>query len=344
LDTSWAAVVLNSAPVSTVYGVPVRGDAGVAVEKRGPPAAAIPIAHAGATLGRIECGPRKDGAFLDEDRRLLDYFAARVAAAVHNVVLSAELSTQVDVVRQQAAELSASRERVVHAQDSERRRIQRDLHDGVQQEVVALGATLGLARQRLGRGDVTGATEILDDLERNIATLLHDVREFAYAIHPSVLSDQGLLEAVEAHAARLPIAMVVRAEPSLRRVRFPAHIETTAWYGLAEALSNVVKHADATQVVVRLQKPDHLLTVAIEDNGRGFEPTQPRGLGLDGLADRLDIVGGHMTIDSAPGRGTAVTLEIPLRESASRIPATPAERRHQTIPTQPARPEVVVDG
>jgi signal transduction histidine kinase len=138
--------------------------------------------------------------------------------------------------------------------------------------------------------------------------------------------------------------MVVRAEPSLRRVRFPPHIEATAWYGLAEALSNVVKHAEATQVVVRLQRPHHRLTVAIEDNGRGFELTQPRGLGLTGLADRLDIVGGRMTIDSAPGRGTAITLEIPLSGSASRASATPAERNHQELPTPPASPEVVFDG
>src|SRR5262249_15593809 len=153
--------------------------------------------------------------------------------------------------------------------DAERRRIQRDLHDGVQQEVVALTAKLGLARQRLRRGD-PGADAVLGELQDGLGTLLSEIREFAYAIHPPVLADQGLLQAVEAHAARLPIAMMVRAEPSLRRVRYPAQVESAAWYGVAEALSNVVKHASASQIVVSLDQPDGRLVVAVRDDGRGF--------------------------------------------------------------------------
>src|SRR4029450_1277978 len=109
-------------------------------------------------------------------------------------------------------------------------------------------------------------------LHQDLGTLLGDLREFAYAIHPPVLTDQGLLEAVEAQAARLPVAMVVQADPALRGVRYPPHVEAATWYLLSEALTNVVKHASATQVVVSLQQPDHQLVVEVRDDGCGFDP------------------------------------------------------------------------
>ena len=207
----------------------------------------------GAILGRIECGPRSDGPLLAEDRRLLAYFAAQAAVGVHNLHLAAELSRRVEEVRDQAAELAASRDRVVAGQDAERRRIQRILHDGVQQEIVALSARAGLVRQQLLRGD-PAAAEGLAEMQRDLATTLQDVREIAYAIHPPVLSDRGLLEAIEAQSSRLAVPMAVRADPRLRGVRFGEQIEVTAWYVLAEALSNVVKHAGASEVEVSLSQ------------------------------------------------------------------------------------------
>ena len=203
----------------------------------GEPAATVPIEHRGTALGRIECGPRTDGPLLAEDRRLLAYFAAQAAVGVHNLYL--------------AAELAASRSRIVAGQDAERRRIQRVLHDGVQQEIVALSAKAGLVRQQLLRGEAAAA-DGLAEMQRDLATTLQDVREIAYAIHPPVLSDRGLLEAIEAQSSRLAVPMAVRADPRLRGVRFAAQIEATAWYVLAEALSNVVKHAKASEVEVSL--------------------------------------------------------------------------------------------
>jgi signal transduction histidine kinase len=261
------------------------------------PAYVAPLVHAGITLGRIECGPRRDGPLLDEDHRLLAHLAGQAATAASNMRLTAELI--------------ASRARIAHAQDAERQRIQRDLHDGAQQDVVALTAKLALSRERLRRGD-PHADEPLAELQRDLGHLLTTLREFAHAIHPPVLADQGLLDAIEAQAARLPLEVVIEADPALRGVRYPAHIETTTWYVVAEALTNAVKHARAERVLVALAQPDGHLTVEVRDDGCGFDPGSPRGLGLAGLTDRISIVHGALRIDSQPGRGTTLHAEIPL--------------------------------
>jgi signal transduction histidine kinase len=313
LGLTWARVALEAAGESRAVtdGTP-----------SGEPAATVPIEYRGAVLGRVECGPRSDGPLLAEDRRLLAYFAAQAAVGVHNLQLAAELSLRVEEVRVQAAELAASRDRVVAGQDAERRRIQRILHDGVQQEIVALSARAGLVRQQLLRGN-PAAAEGLAEMQRDLATTLHDVREIAYAIHPPVLSDRGLLEAIEAQSSRLAVPMAVRADPRLRGVRFGEQIETTAWYVLAEALSNVVKHARASEVEVSLSQQDGRLGLVIRDDGCGFDLGRPRGLGLTGLSDRLDTVSGSLTITSGAGLGTSVCAHIPVGqdENAGSEPA-----------------------
>jgi signal transduction histidine kinase len=294
LDLTWTRVSLEP-PGGQADGAPdgpvVDGTAA------GEPAAIVPIEHRGTALGRIECGPRTDGPLLAEDRRLLAYFAAQAAVGVHNLYL--------------AAELAASRSRIVAGQDAERRRIQAVLHDGVQQEIVALSAKAGLVRQQLLRGEAAAA-DGLAEMQRDLATTLQDVREIAYTIHPPVLSDRGLLEAIEAQSTRLAVPMAVRADPGLRGVRFAAQIEATAWYVLAEALSNVVKHAKASEVEVSLVRQDGTLGLVIRDDGCGFDPGRPRGLGVTGLSDRLDTVGGSVTISSEAGLGTSVCVSIPV--------------------------------
>ena len=287
LDLEWVRVRLDTEAATA--GI----DPGTAAD----PAYVVPLVHAGITLGLIECGPRRDGPLLDEDRRLLMHLAGQAATAASNLWLTAELT--------------ASRARIAHAQDAERQRIQRDLHDGAQQDVVALTAKLALARERLRRGDPR-ADEPLVELQRDLGDLLATLREFAHAIHPPVLADQGLLDAIEAQAARLPLEVVIEADPALRGVRYPAHIETTTWYVVAEALTNAVKHARAERVLIAVAQPDGHLTVEVRDDGCGFDPMAPRGLGLAGLTDRISIVHGALRIDSQPGRGTTLHAEIPL--------------------------------
>jgi signal transduction histidine kinase len=287
LDLEWVRVQLGT-EAATAGLVPVAAADSAYV---------VPLVYAGATLGQIECGPRRDGPLLDEDRRLLAHLAGQAATAASNIRLTGELT--------------ASRARIAHAQDAERQRIQRDLHDGAQQDVVALTAKLALARERLRRGD-SRADESLAELQRDLGHLLATLREFAHAIHPPVLADQGLLDAIEAQAARLPLEVVIEADPALRGVRYPAHIETTTWYVVAEALTNAVKHARAERVLVALAQPDGHLTVEVRDDGCGFDPGSARGLGLAGLTDRISIVHGALRIDSQPGRGTTLHAEIPL--------------------------------
>jgi signal transduction histidine kinase len=268
-------------------------------------------------LGRIECGPRRDGPLLDEDRRLLANLAGQAAAAARNLHLTAELSDRLDLIRQQAAELTASRARVAQTQDAERQRIQRDLHDGVQQDLVALTAKLALARERLRRGDAR-ADESLAELQRDMSDLIGQLRDFAHAIHPPVLADQGLLEAIEAQAARLPLEVVIEADPALRGVRYPQPVETATWYVVAEGLTNAVKHARARRVLVALAQPNGQLAVEVRDDGCGFDQATVGGLGLASLADRIAIVNGTLHIDSTPGRGTTLRAEVPLTAAGAR--------------------------
>ncbi len=310
---SWSRVRLD---LATPPGArQLVGSAGVDASDPATPALVVPLTRSGQALGAIECGPRRDGPLLDEDRRLLVHLASQAAAAVHSLHLSAQLAARLEVIREQAAELAASRARIVRAQDTERQRIQRDLHDGFQQDLVVLTAKLALAREQLRRGDHRG-DQALDELQRDLGDALVHLREFAHAIHPPVLADQGLLEAIEAQAARLPVEVVIEADPELRGVRYPKHIEAATWYVVAEALTNAVKHAKARQVIVWLAQPNGSLAVEVSDDGCGFDLAAPRGIGLAGLADRIAIVNGALTIDSTRGHGTRLRAEVPLGAGA----------------------------
>ena len=309
LGLEWVRVRLDLAGAG---GSPSTvGAAGIEPADPAEPALVVPLIHAGTVLGRIECGNRRDGPLLDEDRRLLASLAGQAATAARNLHLTAELSTRLAVIRRQTTELTASRARVARAQDAERQRIQRDLHDGVQQDVVVLTAKLALARERLRRGDQR-ADDSLAELQRDLGDLLGHLRDFAHTIHPPVLADQGLLEAIEAQAARLPVEVMIEADAALRGVRYPQHVEAATWFVVAEALTNAVKHAGASRVLVELTQPNGSLAVEIRDDGCGFDPAAVRGLGLAGLADRISIVNGALRIDSGPGRGTTLRAEVPL--------------------------------
>ena len=303
LGLRWARVVLDL-PGSA----PHAGAAGAGVDE---PALVVPLTHAGAEIGRIECGPRPDGLLLAEDRTLLGHLAGQAATAVRNLYLAAELANRLEVIRLQAAELARSRARLARAQDTERQRIQRDLHDGVQQDLVVSIAKLAMARERLRRGDPR-AGDALEELQRDLGALLAGLREFAHSIHPAVLADQGLLDALEGHAGRLPVEVVIEADTSLRGVRYPPHVETAAWYLLSEALTNAVKHSGTGRVTVGLAQPDGRLVVEVRDDGRGFDQAAARGLGLSGLADRMSVVHGTFAVTSGPGLGTTLRGEIPL--------------------------------
>ena len=212
------------------------------------------------------------------------------------------------------------------AQDDERRRIERDLHDGIQQNVVALIAGLRLARNRLERGELD-AVELVGLQDQARETLV-DLREIAHGIHPPVLGDNGLVAAVESRVARFPLPLEVVATPSLRRARFAPELEATAYYVVSESLANVTKHAHAASARVALSNGDGSLRVVVTDDGRGFDPsTTPSQGGLTNIRDRVAAAGGGLTVMSNP-RGTVVTVDLPVK-------TPPARGSEPVVETQP---------
>ena len=209
--------------------------------------------------------------------------------------------------KQQADELRASRSRIVEAGDSERRRLERNLHDGAQQRLVSLSLALRLAQSRL-RADPDGAEQLLSGAAEELSHALGDLRELARGIHPAVLTDRGLTAALEALAARAPLPVELSTE---LEERLPGPIEAAAYYVVAEALTNVAKYAEASAVQVRAERLNGRVVVEVADDGvGGADPT--RGSGLRGLADRVEALDGSLEVMSAAGAGTRVTAVIPL--------------------------------
>jgi signal transduction histidine kinase len=253
------------------------------------------LERAGTVLGQIECGPRPDG-YGERERELLDQLAAQAATAIANLRLTAQLAR--------------SRERLVQAADTERRRIERDIHDGAQQQVVALLAQVRLARNRVERGERDPET-VLSELQDDIRQLSIDLRELAHGIHPPLLSDRGLLAAVQARADRLPIAVDVHATSGIADARFGADVEGACYFVICEALTNVVKHAQAHEIEIELSADARRLGVRVRDDGVGFGPNGS-GRGLTGMRDRVEALGGRLDVGSALGRGTTVEAELPI--------------------------------
>ena len=258
-----------------------------------------PIVLGGDQLGFVICGPKTNGEFTDEDRAVVTTLARQAALAVRNVRLATQLADQ-------AAELEASRARLVRAEEAERRRIERNIHDGVQQDLVALIGQTGHVRTQFDRNR-EGVAEELVLLQGGLERVLSDLRELASGIHPSLLRDRGLLPAVEALAARSLVPVVVRADPSLRYLRLAEELEGAGYYIIAESLANTLKHADASRVEVTLACSNGQLLIMISDDGNGFEQPPPLGNGLANLSERLAALGGELEVASSPGRGTTVS-------------------------------------
>jgi len=302
IGASWVQVRLSDADGSWL-DEPV----GIAGEVTGESAAGVDLVRVGETVGRVDLGP-KPGGYAAADLELLSTVAAQATTAVANVRLATQLKEGLD-------ELSTSRVRLITAQDAERRRIERDLHDGIQQEVVALIAGLRLARNRLSRDQLTA--DELSDLQDQAREMLRDLRELAHGIHPTVLSDNGLVAALESRVTRFPISVQILADDDLRAERFSEDVEGTAYFVACESLTNVAKHGDTDSARVRLSHPGSRLSLVVEDDGQGFEPNGARSGGLANIRDRVEALHGRLTIESRVGAGTSVRAELPLPTSVS---------------------------
>jgi signal transduction histidine kinase len=209
-------------------------------------------------------------------------------------------------VESQLEEVRASRARIVAAGDAERKRVERDLHDGAQQRLISLTLKLRLARSRFGPdGDPTVAT-VLAEASEEARAALGELRELARGIHPQILTEAGLTAAIESLADRSPVTVDVQVEPD----RFPAVVESTAYFVVSEALANVAKYAGARTVAVRTRQESGFLVVEVVDDGvGGADPTA--GSGLPGLVDRLAALGGTLDVRSPRGGGTRLVARIP---------------------------------
>jgi signal transduction histidine kinase len=254
---------------------------------------AAPISVGGRLWGVLAASTRQpEGLPANTERRLCD-FAELVAQALANA--------------DARDELAASRARLVEVGDAERQRLERNLHDGAQQQLVALAVALRLVDARIGRDDDAAHRELAGARE-HLDQALAELRELARGIHPAVLTDRGLKPAVDALATRAPVPIEVGEIPD---ARLPEPVETAAYYLIAEAITNVAKYASATHVAVSVRREDGHVLVRVSDDGvGGADPAG--GTGLRGLSDRVEALHGHLRVDSPDGGGTRISAEIPI--------------------------------
>ncbi|HEV8596746.1 MAG TPA: histidine kinase, partial [Candidatus Dormibacteraeota bacterium] len=261
------------------------------------PIGTFPVTHDDEHLGTIVVAKPHNEQLSPTEIRLAEHVASQAGLVVRNVRLTAELQHTID-------ELRASRSRLVRAQDTERRKIERNLHDGAQQQLVALGVQLGLLERFAAHvPEADTLTAGLQQLRDTLGGALDDLRDLARGIYPPLLADRGLVAALDAQARKAAVTTIVEAHGV---ERYDQQVEAAVYFCALEALQNVAKYADATSAVVRLAASNGRLSFEVADDGRGFEPGAARGSGLQGMADRLDAIGGRLEIESEPGRGTVV--------------------------------------
>lgn len=257
----------------------------------------VPVHHRGDLLGALAISVLPGRDLSPTERRLLSDLAAQAGLMLRNLQL--------------IEEIKASRQRIVSVQDQERRRIERDIHDGVQQRLVSLALALRMARGEVPDSAVPNLGQALDDAAAEVQRSLNELRELARGIHPSILTEGGLGPALESLAERCPVAATLTGAPARR---LPSEVEVTAYFVVSEALANAAKHASASLVKISCELNDDRLRVQISDNGvGGAEPSQ--GTGLAGLADRVAALDGRLGISSPPGGGTTMVVELPCAQS-----------------------------
>ena len=260
---------------------------------------AFVVRHQGEQLGALTVTMPQNDPINHSKERLIRDLAGQAGLVLRNVRL--------------IEELRASRRRLVAAQDLERRRLERNIHDGAQQQLVALAVKLRLADQVVER-DPTKAHDILEQLQAETNQALEDLRDLARGIYPPLLADKGLPAALDAQARKstLPVTF----EPNGVR-RYPQEIEATIYFCVLEAMQNIAKYANASAVRIAIWEREAQLGFEVRDDGVGFVPgSAPGGTGLQGMADRLDAIGGELRVDSTPGRGTTISGAITLSGNA----------------------------
>jgi signal transduction histidine kinase len=265
--------------------------------------AAFPVVHHGEMLGAIVVqAPASDPITADKEKLIVN-LAAQAGLVLRNVRL--------------LEDIRASRQRIVTAQDAAARRLERNIHDGAQQQLVALAVKTSLADSLVGHDDAE-AHQMLAQIQAEIKEALQDLRDLARGIYPPLLADLGLVAALQAQARKSALPAVIEGNGLSR---YPQEAETAVYFCALEALQNVAKYAQASRAVVRLSGSDSVLAFTVEDDGVGFDPSaQGYGTGIQGMSDRLAALGGELRVTSAPGTGTLIEGSVPVNWLRSTAP------------------------
>jgi signal transduction histidine kinase len=269
-----------------------------------------PVVHSAELLGLIvvERPPGGD-AFTENDEIMLTELARQVGLALHNVQLDSALQATLDEVRRANEELRASRARIVATADAERRKIERNLHDGAQQQLVALALNVRLAKDMIARSPES-AGEMLDQLAVDVKETVAELRALAHGIYPPLLAESGLEEALRSAAGRSPLTVEVAIE---RIGRFQSEVEAAVYFCCLEAMQNAAKHAPEASLRLRVWQDDATLAFEVADDGPGFDvEAAVKGHGYTNMSDRLGALGGSVRWESAPGEGSRVNGVIPV--------------------------------
>jgi signal transduction histidine kinase len=262
---------------------------------------AVAVRHGEDLLGAIALEKPRSEPLSPTEEKLVHDLAAQAGLVLRNARLTAELLANVE-------ELRASRRRLVEAQDEERRKIERNLHDGAQQQLVAVNVQLGLLQRQAE--DPEKVRQAATRLQSAVTDALDDLRDLARGIYPPLLADKGLPEALAAQGRKAVVPTSVEPDSV---GRYPQEIEAAVYFCALEALQNIGKYAHASSAVVRLSQADGALRFEISDDGEGFDAESTSyGTGLQGMADRLAAIGGELSVRSAPGAGTTIRGAIPV--------------------------------
>ncbi len=262
---------------------------------------AVAVQHQGVLLGALTVTKRKGESLTPIEDKLLADLASQAGLVLKNVGLTDELLQRLN-------DLRASRQRLVAAQDDERRRLERNLHDGAQQNLVALKVKVGLAKMFVDR-DIDKVRTLLSELGDDADDALETLRNLARGIYPPLLADRGLKAALESQARKATVPVEVLAEGL---GRYPQAVESAVYFCCLEALQNVQKYAGATRVTVTLSDAEGVFTFDVRDDGKGFEVAlAQRGAGLTNMTDRIDALGGTLKVSSRPGQGTRIVGSLP---------------------------------
>jgi signal transduction histidine kinase len=293
---SWGETMGDDRPLPTADGqIPAMAQASKVVAVR----------HQGDLLGALTVTKPQNEPLTAAEGKLVDDLAAQAGLVLRNVGLTEDLRANLE-------ELRASRQRIVAAQDAAARRLERNIHDGAQQQLVALAVKLRLMSALIGK-DPVKEHELADQLLGEAQEALENVRDLARGIYPPLLQDAGLVAALQAQARKSPLPVSVETDGISR---YPQEQEAAVYFCTLEALQNVAKYAGATQVVVRLREEDGHITFEVTDDGAGFDPKlKGYGTGLQGMADRLAALAGELVVTSSPGTGTTVRGSIPIPPS-----------------------------